>query len=72
MDTTSMQLTWKGTQSTPGKELSRLSQFAGAYAEATIHKATNIESLIMEKGKKMTRMEQSFFNEKQRIEQELQ
>ena len=71
MDTTSMQVLQKGTQSTPGKELSRLSQFVGAYADATIQKAMEIETLIREKDQKMAQMEQSFFNEKQRIEQEL-
>jgi len=37
---TPFQVLWKGAQTTPNEELKRLSQFAGAYASATIDRAT--------------------------------
>lgn len=37
---TPFQVLWKGAQTTPNEELKGLSQFAGAYASATIDRAT--------------------------------
>ena len=52
--------------------LNRLSQFAGAYANATIDKAVEVESLILEKAHKIAQLEQAFSDEKKRIDLELQ
>jgi hypothetical protein len=57
---TPFQVLWKGTQTTPDEELNRLSQFAGAYASATIDKAAEIQLLMKEKDQRIVQLEQTF------------
>ena len=63
----SFEVLWKGLQSTPTKELRRLTQFIGAYASTTMNKTTEIQQLLKEKEDKIMQLEQSLGNEKKRI-----
>jgi len=44
-----MDVVWKDTSIDPSKNLTKLSQFAGAYASATIDKVEEVINLIKEK-----------------------
>jgi len=57
---------WKGSTTTPTKELGRPTQFTGAYASTTIDKATEVEQFL-EKEEKISLLEQSIEAKKKKI-----
>jgi len=59
----SFQVLWKDTQVTPAKDLGRLSQYAGAYASATIDKALEVQHILREKDEKIRQLEKSLESE---------
>lgn len=44
-----MNVIWKDLEVNPSEDLTKLSQFSGAYTTATIDKATEVSQLIREK-----------------------
>ena len=53
-----MDVLWKDSPVDPSANLTRLSQFVGAYATTTMDKATEIQMLLREKEDKITSLEQ--------------
>lgn len=53
-----MDIVWKDILSNLAKNLTRLSQFTGAYAIATMDKATKISILLREKDDKIVHLKQ--------------
>ena len=58
-----MEVVWKDTPSNPIENLTRLSQFAGAYTTATIDKAIEVSILIQEKDVKIMELQQQLDEE---------
>ena len=53
-----MDIVWKDSPIDPSENLTRLSQFAGAYATTTIDKATKVKMLLKERKNKKKLLEQ--------------
>lgn len=53
-----MNVIWKDSKVNPSEDLTKLSQFAGAYTASTIDKATEVNQLIKEKDKKINQLEE--------------
>jgi len=53
-----MDVLWKDSPTDPSASLSRLSQFAGAYAIVTIDKALEVQIFLRKKENKITSLEQ--------------
>ncbi len=49
-----MDIVWKDSQTGPLENLTKLSQFTGAYASATIDKAIEVRQLVKEKEENST------------------
>jgi len=57
-DNEPMDIVWKDSPIDPSENLTRLSQFAGAYATTTIDKATKVKMLLKERKNKKKLLEQ--------------
>ena len=44
-----MNVVWKNTKVNPSEDLTKLSQYAGAYSAATIDKSTEVTQLLKQK-----------------------
>lgn len=53
-----MDIVWKESSMDPSKNLTRLSQFAGAYDMETIDKTTKVQMLLREKEQNIMLLEQ--------------
>ena len=62
-----MNVIWKDSEVNPSEDLTKLSQFAGAYTAATIDKATEVNQLIKEKDQKINQLEEQSAVEHQKI-----
>ena len=59
-----MDVVWKDSLANPTKYLTKLSQFVGAYATATIEKAEEVELLLKQKEEKVQELERLLEQEK--------
>ena len=59
-----MEVVWKDTLSNLIENLTRVSQFAGAYTTVTIHKATEVSILVQEKDAKIIELQQKLDKER--------
>ena len=59
-----MEVIWKDTPIDPSKNITKLSQFAGAYATATIDKETEFWLLLKEKEERVQLLEQKLEQER--------
>jgi len=59
-----MDIIWKDIPSSPTENLTKLSQFVGAYATATIDKSTKVSIFLREREERIARLEQQFEIEK--------
>ena len=64
-----MNVLWKDSEVNPSEDLTKLSQFAGAYTTATINKATEVNQLFKEKDKRINQLEEQAAIEEQKINQ---
>ena len=62
-----MEVVWKDTPSNPIENLTRLSQFIGAYTTATIDKATKVSILIQEKDVKIMELQHQLDEERKSL-----
>ena len=60
----SVDILWKDPLADPTKHLTKLSQFAGAYATATIDKATEVQYLLKQIEEKINDLERPLEQEK--------
>lgn len=60
----SVDILWKDPLADPTKHLTKFSQFAGAYATATIDKATEVKILLKQKVDKIQELERLLDDEK--------
>ena len=67
-----MELVWKDTPSNPIENLTRLSQFAGAYTTMTIDKATEVSILIQEKDVKIMELQKQIDEERKSSNQKIE
>lgn len=67
-----MDIVWKDSPMDPSQNLAKLSQYVGAYAMATIHKAIEVQMLLREKEQKVMLLEQQLPQEKSNQQVELQ
>ena len=77
-----MNVVWKDSEVNPSEDLTKLSQYAGAYTTTTIDKASEVNQMIKEKDQiiallderaimdhgKISQLEQQLIEEKQKIE----
>ena len=54
----SMNVIWKESEVNPSEDLTKLSQFAGAYRATTIDKETKVNQLVKEKDQKIKQLEE--------------
>jgi len=66
-----MDVVWKDTPMDPLDNSTKLSQFACAYASATIDKAVEVKQLVREKEEKIQQLEQQLVEERQSVEHQL-
>jgi len=59
-----MDIVWKDSPMDLSENLTRLSQFVGAYATTTIDKATKVQILLREKEQNILLLEQQLAQEK--------
>jgi len=71
-DNEPMDIVWKDSPIDPSDNLTRPSQFAGAYATVTIDKETKVQMLLGEKENKILLLEQQLKQEKSNQQAELQ
>ena len=64
-----MNVVWKDSEVNPLKDLTKLSQYAGAYTAATIDKASEVSHLMKEKYQKISLLEEKETTDQQRITQ---
>ena len=78
-----MNVVWKDSEVNPSEDLTKLSQYAGAYTTTMIDKASEVNQLIKEKyqkialleerttvdHQKISQLEQQLIEEKEKIEQ---
>lgn len=64
LDNEPMDIVWKDSPIDPSENLTRLSQFARAYASTTIDKATDVKIFLKEKENKILLLEQHLQQEK--------
>lgn len=62
-----MDIVWKDTQTDPSENLTKFSQFTGAYASATIDKVAEVRKLIREKEERIQQLEQQLVEERQSL-----
>ena len=55
-----MNVIWKDSEVNPFEDLTKLSQFVGAYTTATIDKATEVNQLIKEKNQKIINLKNNW------------
>lgn len=65
-----MEFVWKDTHVDPSENLTKLSQFAGAYARTTIDKTMEVRLLLKEKEQRILLLEQQLEKEKTNQESE--
>lgn len=59
-----LDIVWKDTPIAPSENLTKLPQFAGAYATTTIDKAINVRMLLKEREHKILLLQQQLVQEK--------
>jgi len=59
-----MNVIWKDSEVNPSKDLTKLSQYAGAYTTAIIDKATKVNLLIKEKYQRIAQLEEQITTKK--------
>lgn len=64
-----MNVVWKDSEVNPSEDLTKLSQYAGAYIAKTMDKAFEISQLIREKDLRTTQLEGKLAEEQQSISQ---
>jgi len=67
---TSFEVLWKDAHVTPAKDLRKLSQYARAYAAATIDKAIEVQQPLREKYDRIRHLKENLENENQGIVQQ--
>lgn len=67
-----MDVLWKDSPVDPSANLTRLSQFAGAYATTTIEKAIEVQMMLREKENKITSLEKQLWQVKSDQRAEIQ
>jgi len=72
LDSEPMDIVWKDLPMDPSKNITRLSQFAGAYAMATIDKAIEVQIPLREKEQNIFLLEQQLEQEKSNQQAKLQ
>jgi len=66
----SMNIIWRDSEVNPFEDLTKLSQFAGAYTTATIDKETKVNQFLKEKDQRIKQLEEQLREEKHRIDQQ--
>jgi len=64
LENEAIDVVWKDTCVDPSKNLTKLSQFVGAYATTTINKETKVRMLLKEKEQKILLLERKLAQEK--------
>ena len=59
-----MNVVWKDSEVNPSEDLTKLSQYVGAYTTTTMDKASEVSQLIKEKDLRITQLEEQTTKEK--------
>lgn len=71
-DNEPMDVIWKDTTMDPSNNLTKMSQFVGAYAYATIDKVVKVKQLIRKKYERIQQLEQHLAKEKQNVNHQME
>ena len=64
-----MNIVWKNTEVNPSEDLTKLSQYAGAYSAATIDKASEVTQMMKQKEVYIAMLEEQAIENQQNIMQ---
>ena len=62
-----MNIVWKNTEVNPSEDLTKFSQYVGAYSEATIDKASEVVEMMKQKDLQIAMLEEQATENQQNI-----